>query len=157
MSTFIRHEILITGKYKMQKKIGGGSFGDIYLAINIDSGEVKMLSIYSISNFKPLNDPLRVFAAFSSWTCGEMWILVTWRMYDPSSYTIQRYLQGRRWLHDKIITGSCFLSVWHFCLRGLACTNFFDWLCFDLLTCMGFIEVELSILIQFYYNFSSII
>lgn len=36
-----RREIMIAGKYKVSKKIGGGSFGDIYLAINIGSGEVK--------------------------------------------------------------------------------------------------------------------
>ncbi|OWR44219.1 casein kinase 1 alpha [Danaus plexippus plexippus] len=31
--------MLITGKYKVVRKIGGGSFGDIYLAINIGTGE----------------------------------------------------------------------------------------------------------------------
>lgn len=44
MSTFsMRKEILITGKYKVQKKIGGGSFGDIYLATNIANGEVNIV------------------------------------------------------------------------------------------------------------------
>lgn len=44
MSTFMssRKEILLTGKYKVVRRIGGGSFGDIYLAINIANGEVNV-------------------------------------------------------------------------------------------------------------------
>lgn len=37
-----RREVLLAGKYKMVRRIGGGSFGDIHLAINISSGEVKL-------------------------------------------------------------------------------------------------------------------
>ena len=32
-------DIRIANKYRLGRKIGGGSFGDIYLAINIQTGE----------------------------------------------------------------------------------------------------------------------
>jgi serine/threonine protein kinase len=33
-------EFIVGGKYKLIRKIGSGSFGDIYLSVNITNGEV---------------------------------------------------------------------------------------------------------------------
>lgn len=37
-----KSEFIVGGKYRLMRKIGSGSFGDIYLGINISNGEVRI-------------------------------------------------------------------------------------------------------------------
>lgn len=44
-----RKHVIIAEKYNVIRKIGGGSFGDIFLAININDGEVNTVSYLAVS------------------------------------------------------------------------------------------------------------
>ncbi|XP_013185084.1 casein kinase I isoform X2 [Amyelois transitella] len=48
-----RGELLIIGKYRIIRRIGGGSFGDIYLGINISNGEEVAVKVESIKARHP--------------------------------------------------------------------------------------------------------
>lgn len=44
MSSSASKEFQVGGKYRLVRKIGSGSFGDIYLGVNLTNGEVHYIS-----------------------------------------------------------------------------------------------------------------
>ena len=50
-----RSEFIVGGKYRLVRKIGSGSFGDIYLGINITNGEEVAVKVSGQSPNSRLN------------------------------------------------------------------------------------------------------
>ena len=53
MSVPIRNQIIINNKYRLLRKIGSGSFGDIYLGLNINHGGEVAIKIEAVDAKHP--------------------------------------------------------------------------------------------------------
>ena len=57
-SSSSKSEFLVNGKYRLIRKIGSGSFGDIYLGINVSNGEVWQMGLLCTIRFSSLYEQL---------------------------------------------------------------------------------------------------
>ena len=51
----VQYEVRVAGRFKMGKKIGSGSFGEIFLALDMHTGKevaIKFVLIISLWNFR---------------------------------------------------------------------------------------------------------
>lgn len=71
-------EYHVAGKYRLVRKIGSGSFGDIYLAMNIANGEVGILLKHD--SILPLNPwihfPYSYFVCDQGFLCASSNVMV---------------------------------------------------------------------------------
>ena len=51
MASSSKGDFIVASKYRLIRKIGSGSFGDIYLGINITNGEVRSCYAFSRKQF----------------------------------------------------------------------------------------------------------
>ena len=72
-----KNEFIVGGKYRLMRKIGSGSFGDIYLGINVSNGEVRNLitSKHHETWSKTKSPPLKtsVLQNYAFFLCKPKW------------------------------------------------------------------------------------
>ncbi|KAL5106227.1 Casein kinase I isoform alpha [Taenia crassiceps] len=68
-------DFVVNGKWKLVRKIGSGSFGEIFLGINVETGEEVAVKLEKVSARHPqLLFESRVYRLLASWTYwGQAW------------------------------------------------------------------------------------
>lgn len=95
-----KKDLMIAGRYRIVRKIGSGSFGDIYLGINITNGEVMQF------DFKAFYS---VIILCSYEKCSRDRISNRWKVLCIcSKRSAQKY---HRWLWNCVSVGGHILSI----------------------------------------------
>ncbi|KAH9629922.1 hypothetical protein HF086_008213 [Spodoptera exigua] len=78
-----KKELLISGKYRIIRRIGGGSFGDIYLGINIANGEYQddynksaIMSFLSSRKEMLINERYNVLKKIGGGSFGDIYLAI---------------------------------------------------------------------------------
>lgn len=108
-----RKHVIIAERYNVIRKIGGGSFGDIFLAININDGEVNTCSniIFSID----LHSYITTSCVKSPVYFGILFTKMAVRAYSYRKYTVfESYLSMRK-IKCVVCDHLMFYVIWPLC------------------------------------------
>lgn len=115
-----KNEFIVGGKYRLLRKIGSGSFGDIYLGINISNGEVR--STVSRETICQHIFPLVFLNFFLFFHCLYNELFISFLSWINFSYYVTTKLLTKYVFYDSVIG---YVKYLLFFLEGLASCKFF--------------------------------